>query len=92
MIRLNCFLEIADSSLTQKAKATVIELVELSLHDDGCIGYEAFFSLTSDNHIQIIETWRDEIALAAHTQSEHFKRLVPELEACGTMTLERFDF
>lgn len=92
MIRLNCFLEIADSSLKQKAIDTAIELVELSLHDKGCIAYEAFTSLTSDNHIEIVETWEDEASLKAHSESEHFRRLVPELEKCGTLTLEKFNF
>ena len=92
MIRLNCFLEIADSSFTKKAVETAIELVELSLHDKGCITYEAFGSLTSDNHIEIVETWENEESLDAHKASEHFRRLVPRLEECGTLTLERFDF
>ena len=92
MIRLNCFLEIADSSKAATARAKAIELVELSLHDEGCISYEAFASLTSDNHIEIIETWKDEESLKKHSESEHFRRLVPELEACGTLTLERFSF
>ena len=92
MIRLNCFLEIADSSMKQKAIDTAVELVELSLHDKGCITYEAFGSLTSDNHIEIVETGQDEESLKAHSESEHFKRLVPELEECGTLTLEKFDF
>ena len=35
MIRLNCFLEIADSALRQKAVDAAVELVELSLHDPG---------------------------------------------------------
>lgn len=92
MIRLNCFLEIADSSLKQKAIDAAVELVELSLHDKGCISYEAFSSLTSDNHIEIVETWQDEESLKAHSESTHFKRLVPELEKCGTLTLEKFTF
>lgn len=92
MIRLNCFLEISDSSLKQKAIDTAIELVELSLHDEGCITYEAFGSLTSDNHIEIVETWKDEDSLKAHMAAPHFKCLVPELEKCGTLTLEKFDF
>lgn len=92
MIRLNCFLEIADSSFRQKAVEAAIELVELSLHDKGCITYEAFGSLTYDNHIEIVETWQDEECLKAHSESAHFKRLVPVLEECGTLTLERFDF
>ncbi|MDE6460923.1 MAG: antibiotic biosynthesis monooxygenase [Paramuribaculum sp.] len=92
MIRLNCFLEIADSSLKQKAVETAVELVELSLHDKGCIAYEAFGSLTSDNHIEIVETWENEESLKAHMAAPHFKRLVPELEKCGTLTLEKFSF
>ncbi len=92
MIRLNCFLEIIDSSHKQKAVETAVELVELSLHDKGCISYEAFSSLTSDNHIEIIETWEDEESLKAHSESEHFRRLVPELEKCGNLTLEKFTF
>lgn len=92
MIRLNCFLEIADSDLKKHAVETVIELVELSLHDRGCITYEAFTSLTSDNHIEIVETWKDEECLKAHSESEHFQRLVPELRKCGTMTTEKFTF
>ena len=92
MIRLNCFLEIADSSLKQKAVETAVELVELSLHDKGCISYEAFSSLTSDNHIEIVETWQDEESLKVHSESAHFKRLVPELEKCGNLTLEKFTF
>ncbi len=92
MIRLNRFLQITDSSHKQKAVETAVELVELSLHDKGCISYEAFSSLTSDNHIEIIETWEDEESLKAHSESEHFRRLVPELEKCGNLTLEKFTF
>ena len=40
----------------------------------------------------IVETWKDEESLAAHMASAHFKRLVPEIESLGTLTLERFDF
>ncbi|MDE6383579.1 MAG: hypothetical protein K2K79_04405 [Paramuribaculum sp.] len=39
MIRLNCFLEISDSSFKHKAIDAAVELVELSLHDEGCIAY-----------------------------------------------------
>lgn len=92
MIRLNCFLEIADSSFKKQAVETAIELVEFSLKDKGCISYEAFLSLTSDNHIEIVETWEDEECLMAHSESEHFKRLVPRLRECGNMTLEKFNF
>ena len=35
MIRLNCFLEISDSSLREKAIENDTEIVELSLKDEG---------------------------------------------------------
>lgn len=92
MIRVNCFLEIADSSLAKRAVDTAIELVELSLHDKGCVGYEAFRSLTANDHIEIVETWKNKDALDAHCESDHFKRLVPILESCGNLTLEKFEF
>ena len=92
MIRLNCFLEIADSALRQKAVDAAVELVELSLHDPGCMTYEAFASLTADNHIEIVETWQDEPSLQAHMAASHFRRLVPILEQCGTLTLEKITF
>ncbi len=78
--------------MKKRAVDAAIELVELSLHDKGCVTYEAFGSLTYDNHIQIVETWEDEECLKAHSESEHFRRLVPELEECGTLTLEKFTF
>lgn len=40
----------------------------------------------------ICETWRDEASLKAHMESEHFRRLVPEMESLATMTIEKFNF
>ena len=40
----------------------------------------------------ILETWESEEALKAHSESDHFKRIVPRLKELATMTLERFDF
>lgn len=68
------------------------ELVELSLHDKGCISYDLFGSLTVDNHLMICETWEDQESLDAHMASEHFKRIVPRLHELSTMTLEKFNF
>lgn len=71
-------------------KAT--ELVEFSLRDKGCISYDLYKSTTNDDRYLVFETWESEDALKAHMASEHFKRLVPELEKYSTMTLEKFDF
>ncbi|MDE7389299.1 MAG: antibiotic biosynthesis monooxygenase [Muribaculaceae bacterium] len=92
MIRLNCFIIIEKAENRKPLAEAVTELVELSLHDAGVITYEGFTSMTTDNHMMIIETWQDEESLAAHMQSDHFKRLVPRIEELGTLTLEKFTF
>ena len=81
MIRLNVFLLIEES-----------ENRELSLHDKGCVAYDIFASQTVDNHLMICETWRTKEDLEAHMATEHFKRIVPEMESLATMTLEEFTF
>lgn len=48
MIRLNCGLIAETEENRKKAIALATELVELSLHDDGCIDYDLF--RISDQH------------------------------------------
>ncbi|MDE6279991.1 MAG: antibiotic biosynthesis monooxygenase [Paramuribaculum sp.] len=92
MIRLNVFLLIEEDKNRQPLIDAATELVELSLHDEGCIGYDLFSSLTVTNHLMICETWKDRESLKAHMASPHFRRLVPQLESLATMTLEEFTF
>ncbi|MCM1484330.1 MAG: antibiotic biosynthesis monooxygenase [Muribaculaceae bacterium] len=92
MIRLNVSIVIPDSACASKIIDAATELVELSLHDKGCIGYDLYRSLTNDDRLMIVETWQDAKSLDVHQQSEHFRRIVPQLEEMGAMTLERFDF
>lgn len=40
----------------------------------------------------IYETWKDEVSLKDHMESEHFRRLVPAIEEVATLTLEKFEF
>lgn len=83
---------IEESERRQPLIEAATELVELSLHDDGCIAYDLYGSLTADDRLMIVETWRDEKSLKAHMASDHFRRLVPRLEELSTMTLEQFNF
>lgn len=76
----------------RKAIALATELVELSLHDKGCVEYDLFGSLTNSDRLMIYETWQDEASLKAHMASPHFQRLVPEIEKVATLTLEQFNF
>lgn len=92
MIRLNVFLLIEKSENRQPLIDAATELVELSLHDHGCVTYDLFSSLTADDRLMICETWQTRADLEAHMASEHFKRLVPQLQELSTMTLEEFNF
>lgn len=68
------------------------ELVELSLHDKGCVSYDLYGSLTNDDHLIIVETWENKHDLNAHMATDHFKRIVPQLQQLSTLTLEEFTF
>lgn len=92
MIRLNVFLLLEKDENRKPLIEAATELTELSLHDEGCVAYDVFSSLTVTNHLMICETWRDEASLKAHMESEHFRRLVPEMESLATMTIEKFNF
>lgn len=92
MIRLNVSLLIEDSSRRKPLIDTATELVEFSLKDKGCIGYDLYASTTEDDRFLILETWESEADLKAHMETEHFKRLVPRLQDLATMTTEKFDF
>ncbi|MCM1518688.1 MAG: antibiotic biosynthesis monooxygenase [Pseudoflavonifractor sp.] len=92
MVRINCTILIELSENKKELVNLATELVELSLRDKGCIGYDLYGSLTNDDHLLICETWESEADLKAHMESEHFRRIVPRLEQLGTLTLEQFNF
>lgn len=92
MIRLNVTLLIEQIENRKPLVEAATELVELSLRDKGCIGYDIYGSLTSDNRLMIVETWDSKENLDAHMAAPHFQRLVPQLQQLSTMTLEEFTF
>lgn len=56
------------------------ELVTKTNAEPACLGYELFHDLRDPGHFIFIETWPDEAALDIHTESEHFTRLVPNID------------
>lgn len=92
MIRLNVSLIVEESENQKPLVDAAMELVEFSLRDKGCISYDLLKSLTNDDRYMIVETWENHKDLEAHKNSEHFKRLVPQLQDLSTMTLEEFNF
>ena len=73
----------------------VQQLTEASREEEGCLGYTYAKVEASppspdspdsaDNEYLIVELWVDEAALVAHEESEHYKRLLPQLAGCVTI-------
>lgn len=57
------------------------ELVEKTKQEPLCIAYDLFVDQKDPGHFVFIEEWPDQAALDAHCQSEHFRRLVPLINA-----------
>lgn len=55
------------------------EMVEETVKEEGCIKYELFQDVKDPNVLIIIEEWENEEALNKHMASEHFKRLIPQM-------------
>lgn len=57
------------------------ELVELTRREPLCISYDLFTDQKDPGHFIFIETWPDRTALDVHCATEHFRRLVPQIDA-----------
>lgn len=90
MIRLNCFFEAKRGKYNQALEAAIALTCASQLHE-GCVAYDVFESGTRKDIFMICETWASEDALAAHSQTEDFKRYVAVLEQCGTIKIEKFE-
>lgn len=91
MIRLNCFFQAKPSKYNQALDAA-IALVAESQKQEGCIAYDVFESGTRKDVFMICETWANQEVLDAHSASEPFQKLVPQITACGEMKIESFNF
>ncbi len=92
MIRINAFYELAEDEV-QESLLLGRELTEASRGEKGCISYDLFHSTTRPNVMMFCETWENPEVLKAHSETEHFKRLVPQLKqrALNSKT-EKFEF
>ena len=54
-------------------------LIEETVKEKGCIKYELFQQIDDPYKLTLIEEWESEECLLAHTKTQHFQTLVPEL-------------
>ena len=57
------------------------ELVDLTRREPLCISYDLFVDQKDPSHFIFVETWPDRAALQNHCETEHFRRLVPLINA-----------
>lgn len=92
MIRLNVSVITETEEDRNRFIDAAIELVSLSLRDKGCIDYDLYQSKTNDDRLMIIETWESEEDLKNHSETEHFRRLVPVMRQHAKMITTKFEF
>lgn len=56
------------------------ELVEKTKAEAGCLAYDLYHDIKQKGHFVFIEEWVDRAALDLHIQSEHFQRLVANID------------
>ncbi len=91
MLRLNCFISVSRDNREEVLSAAK-RLTEASLKQDGCIAYDIFESSTRPEVLMICETWRDQAALDAHSNSKEFITEVGKMNNLAEMKLETFHF
>lgn len=62
-----------------QVNALAEELVRTTRKEDGCNQYDFLLAEKDENYAVILETWATQQALDAHSASEHFTRIVPQL-------------
>lgn len=64
------------------------EMVEKTVKEDGCIEYELYQDIKDPKVMIIIEEWEKVEDLNKHMASEHFKRIIPQLNELREMASE----
>lgn len=90
MIRLNVFLTVSERHHAE-IRMIADQLIEASLKDPGCKGYDFFQSVTRPEVMMICESWESREALEAHQKTPHFTRLVPLLHTLCESKAEIFE-
>ena len=64
------------------------ELVAATVKEDGCIKYEIFQDVENPRALIVVEEWESMEALNNHMASDHFKRILPEMNKSMSQEFE----
>jgi len=70
-----CIIDIfAKPESVEKVRDVLIEILEYSLNDDGCLYYKLFENINDKFQFTFIEIWANEDAFEKHLQSDHVRQ------------------
>jgi len=67
---------VANEGEEERIRALLAELRQHTLEEPGCLVYQPCRDRDDPRRFLIFEVYRDDDALQAHSESEHFRRLV----------------
>lgn len=77
-------------------KDLVKELIEKSRKEEGNISYDLHQDINNPQAFVFVEYWKDIESIEAHNNSEHFKKIIPEInkirESVEATRYEKLDY
>jgi quinol monooxygenase YgiN len=70
----------ARSGAEDRLRTALEGMIEPSLEEPGCLGYQPYVDPNRPGAMILLEEWVDEAALEAHFQTPHFARVAEVLE------------
>lgn len=61
-------------------REVLLAMVEPTLAEAGCVGYELFFHPDDSTRAVLLEEWVDQAALMAHFETPHLKACITAME------------
>jgi hypothetical protein len=68
----------AKDELKAELQTRLIEMVKLTVVEDGCLFYNLHVDRDDDSVFYFLEGWKNEAALSAHEQTAHVKALISD--------------
>jgi len=70
---------IVKNGMKENFKQVARELITETWKEKGCISFNIYEDMNNENNIIFIEDWKDENSIELHHESDHVKRILPEL-------------
>lgn len=78
----------------EKVRALLIELLEPTRKEDGCLKYKLFENLMDHCQFTFIGAWENEDAFDDHLQSDHFRKVDSDIkdDLVKSMDVKRYKY